>query len=368
MVPVCQAIFCTLNPADVLHPFTLYFSNNGQSSQVFRLAALTPGLGHALRQSELARVVAEDPLAATRAFYQHVRHFAADLLCCTIDPRDLDADNLAATGCRGIFGPVAAFFGAVEPQLRGSLHIHILLYLHGFGSPQALARFEQSRPLLEAALAAWVQSILQTSVEQVADTWCLNPDAALACLRPLPYSDWQRQAVGEDMDEYVHLTSTGWRAAGSPDAFVPSPGPWYGPAAVTATADDCDSSFIPYPREYLAWGPEAPQTAFQESLLWDYRASLLACQMHSCRAKTCAKGWLGRHGFCRLGFWHWQDVSSPARPHHWMRRHGQELRCPALVRELPPGLGTFETERHHHWVARHNLAILLTRQRPGRES
>ena len=234
---------------------------------------------------------------------------------------------------------------------EGSLHIHILLYLHGFGSPQALARFEQSRPLLEAALAAWVQSILQTSVEQVADTWCLNPDAALACLRPLPYNDWQRQAVGEDMDECVHLTSTGWRAAGSPDAFVPSPGPWYGPAAVTATADDCDSSFIPYPREYLAWGPEAPQTAFQESLLWDYRASLLACQMHSCRAKTCAKGWLGRHGFCRLGFWHWQDVSSPARPHHWMRRHGQELRCPALVRELPPGLGTFETERHHHWVA-----------------
>ena len=259
----------------------------------------------------------------------------------------LAVDNLASTSSSGIFGPIAAFFGAVEPQLRGSLHVHMLLYIYGFNSPQSLLeRFKATQPLLEKRLAAWVESILQTSVEQVADTWAPQPDAALAMLRPLPYNDWQKDALGEDQRE----------------SFVSCPGPWYGPASVTLPdATEC-CTFFPYPLQYLAWGPEAPAEEFAQCLLWDYRASLLACQMHACRAGTCSKGWLGRHGFCRLGFWHWQDVSSPDRPYCWLRRHGRELRCPASVRQQHPGLGTFETERRHHWIARHNLAILLTRR------
>ena len=323
---------------------------------------LNPDLASTLRSCELARVVAEDPVAATRAFYAHVRHFATDLLCCATDASQLAADGLASTWSAGIFGPLAAFFGSVEPQLRGSLHIHMLLYIYGFNSPQSLLdRFASCQSSLEQSLAAWVKSILQTSVEYVADTWSLQPDAALAALRPLPYNEWQKDASGEDFREYVALAGTGWRAAAGPAHFVASPGPWCGTDAVVAADEPEQSTFFPYPLQYLAWGPEAPPEEFTRCLLWDYRASLLACQMHACRSGTCSKGWLGRHGFCRLGFWHWQDVSSAHRPHCWVRRHGRELRFPACVRHQPPGLGTFETERHHHWIARHNLAILLTR-------
>ena len=247
---------------------------------------LNPDLAATLRSCELARVVAEDPV---RAFYAHVRHFATDLLCCTTDASQLAADGLASTCSAGIFGPLAAFFGSVEPQLRGSLHIHMLLYIYGFNSPQSLLdRFASCQSLLEQSLAAWVKSILQTSVEYVADTWSLQPDAALAALRPLPYNEWQKDASGDDFREYVALAGTGWRAAAGPAHFVASPGPWCGTDAVVAADEPEQSTFFPYPLQYLAWGPEAPPEEFTRCLLWDYRASLLACQMHACRSGTCS--------------------------------------------------------------------------------
>ena len=218
-----------------------------------------------------------------------------------------------------------------------------------------------SGPLQELSTTAGTIIGSMDDLHLADDTWSLEPDATLAALRPLPYTEWQRDALGNDLSEYVGMVTKGWRAAAGHDRFVLSSGPWSGPDAVVAseTAEDC--TFLPYVLQYLAWGLEAPKEEFARCLLWDYRASLLACQMHACRAGTCSKGWLGRHGFCRLGFWHLQDVSSEQRPRCWLRRHGREIRYPACVRRHSPALGTFETERHHHWLGRHNLTILLTR-------
>lgn len=305
-----QVLFCTLNPADVLHPYTLHYSNAYGTTTTLSLPMLDTALKETLKQFSLARIVAEDPVAATRSFYKHIQSFATDLLACSTAPQQLHADGIAATNHIGIFGPLSAFFGAVEAQLRGSLHIHMILYMYGFNNPQSFVqRFQSSQTTFEARLWAWVNSIMQTSLEAMADFWAPDPDLALERLQPLPYTPEQIERLGDAVRTYLPQAVHGWRAAASPENYVPAPGPWHSPYddAVPLLAE---GRFQPAPLAYLGWGPEASDATFAKMLLYDARESLVACALHSCRHQTCRKGWLGRRGYCRLGFWHWDDIST----------------------------------------------------------
>ena len=406
-----QVIFCTLNPADILHPFTLYFHTTADSSpEHLALPALSHALHERLRSESLSRIVAEDPLAATRAFYQHVRAFAGTLLSCVSDASALPLDNLASLGQHGIFGPIAAFFGAVEPQLRGSLHIHMVLYIYGFNNPQSLVqRFSETWPSLEKSLSSWIDSITQSSVESVAAFWASDPAVALASLQPLPYTDQQIHDTDEIFHDHIGLATHGWHAAAPATDYIPSEGPWPNPFCVDEP--DAADTFVPFALDYLTWSAEASWADYTSCLLFDLRHSLVACALHSCRPQACFKGWLGQRGYCRLGFWHWQDISAsgtflvsmpfsflPAAsqrlrankfpvnsfpykllfppscfsvplpstgtaesPHTWVRRRGQEL-CPLpRIQNRFPNLGAFCTQRHHHWLTRFNTSILLSR-------
>ena len=158
--------FFTLNPADVKHPFTLRFSVDGLDFQDVGFPCDDDALFDALRSENLARRVAEDPVAAVKAFDLHVRLFFEELLGCTIDPSDLAVDGIASKGDGGILGDLFAAFGAVEPQLRGSLHIHMLLHMCGFITPQdLLRRFHNRWAELREMLWRWVKSVSFTSVE-----------------------------------------------------------------------------------------------------------------------------------------------------------------------------------------------------------
>ena len=119
-------IFLTVNPADVHHPFTLFFSTGAGLQPV-----APPDIALALRQKKLAQLIARDPVAAVRAFHQHLRLLFKALLGCALSPAELPVDGVADLGNSGIFGQILAAFGAIEPQTRGSLHIHMLLYVYG---------------------------------------------------------------------------------------------------------------------------------------------------------------------------------------------------------------------------------------------
>ena len=129
-------VFFTLNPADVKHPFTLHLSVDGLRWQKLSFACNDDALLEALGSIILSRLVAADPVAAVKAVDLHVRSFFAHLLGCTIDPARLAKDGIASDGVGGLVGDIFAAFGAVEPQMRGSLHIHMLLHILGFFSPQ----------------------------------------------------------------------------------------------------------------------------------------------------------------------------------------------------------------------------------------
>ena len=350
-------LFVTLNPADVLHPFT-WRSHLGTASIPVPSAGLDPFLAAALQSANLWRIVAKDPTAAVQAFHTHVNTFLSDLLDVNTSADALHPDGIASQRARGIFKPLSAAFGAIEPQQRGSLHIHFVLFCHAFCSPRALLeRFTAALPTLEAHLWSWVKSIVATSFEAIPSMFNLDPNL-LSTLRPLPYSDDNLRALHPSYHQHCLDMQDHWFAATPPQLLFATP-PFINPFTGQPEAG---KTFVPWSQAFLHDIDQHDISNEQASmLLYDLRTSIVhGGLLHSCRPKTCFKGKLGKRGYCRLGFWHWLDISQPARPHTWERCHGVQL-CPApILGTQPPHLDSFQTERHHLFFGRVNPVLLAT--------
>ena len=80
------------------------------------------------------KVVAANPLAATRCFHWTVKLVIRMLFNCDNLPGKA-TDSIAAHEEPGIFGYVRAYLGVVEPQMRKALHLHMLArapWIHPF--------------------------------------------------------------------------------------------------------------------------------------------------------------------------------------------------------------------------------------------
>ena len=304
--------------------------------------------------------MAQDPVAAVRAFHAHVHSFFEQCLGCSCSPDDLHLDGIASKAGATLVGDVFAAFGAIEPQMRGSLHIHLLLHLLAFQTPQDLfRRFHQNWKKLEECLWSWTQSILFTSVEAL-PTFLQEPavSARLQELQPLPYTDENKRQLGEGASEHLATAASHWASA-SP-ACIPvacTDGTWFDPRPDAAKEQPKFRTWTP---EYAA--SDVPSAEWGQLLLFDFRHSAVACCLHECRPGTCHKGFLGKLGFCRLGYWRWENLTPDDDTHLWRRAHGMALQPTPLLGTLPPHEGVFFTERHHHYFARVNPAILLTRR------
>ena len=349
------SIFFTLNPADTRHPFTLYYSSCPE--QPWQPCSTEHDLTEALAQVNLLQRVAADPVAVARAFHERVQLFLQELLGCITPGGAAWGDGVASGMGSGLLGPVAAYYGVTEPQLRGSLHLHMLIHLYAFSTPAAfLARLQSVWGTLADRLLQWTSSLLATSLESIPRAWNLPCDsqALFTALQPLPYSTRQRallsahEAAMWDFD----LASQTWFLASTTEHFCPQP-PWFEPPA--------DSSgpallFAPWPRQYLMQAGDAAD--WSRHLLFDLRHSALHCCLHECRPRTCHKGAIGRLGFCRMGFWHWCNVNPALQPPVWQRRHGLPLQDRPTVGSVPPLAGVLLTERHHPFHTRFNAGVL----------
>ena len=74
---------------------------------------------------ERARFVASHPAAAA----QFLHHVISSFLSCDLG---FDSSTSSSTAEGGVFGYVRSYFGAVEEQGRGSLHVHMFIFLRGF--------------------------------------------------------------------------------------------------------------------------------------------------------------------------------------------------------------------------------------------
>jgi hypothetical protein len=115
------SLFITINPSDVHHPLVRMLA--GQSVDLDDHTNTTP-----ISKTSQRDLVANNPAAAARFFNIMMENFINILLC----------NNLPGKSGIGIFGRCTAYYGMVEAQGKGTLHCHMLVWLDGHLSPQAM--------------------------------------------------------------------------------------------------------------------------------------------------------------------------------------------------------------------------------------
>ncbi|KAJ7147800.1 hypothetical protein C8R43DRAFT_889334 [Mycena crocata] len=77
---------------------------------------------------------------------------------------------------RGVFGRVKHYYGVVEAQNRGSLHLHILIWLEGALSPKLLQEKVNKNEEFKLRLFSWMESVFKH--ELPADTCSISSPLA----------------------------------------------------------------------------------------------------------------------------------------------------------------------------------------------
>ncbi|CAF4151243.1 unnamed protein product [Adineta steineri] len=116
-------IFMTLNPADIHSPIALYFAGVKLDLDNIQIEQL-------LNTYKRAEIIASHPVATAKFFHLLITNILETII---VD---------------GVLGPIKAYFGTVESQGRGSLHLHFLIWLDhdmkpadmSFNTPTQLSR------------------------------------------------------------------------------------------------------------------------------------------------------------------------------------------------------------------------------------
>ncbi|CAF3984286.1 unnamed protein product [Rotaria sordida] len=137
------SIFLTINPADIHSPVALYFAgvkldlNNIQTEQL-------------MDTYRRAEIIASHPIATAKFF------------------RVLITNILDTMIIGGVLGPVKAYFGTVESQGRGSLHLHLLIWLDHNMKPADMKQKIQNADFREK-LKAYLEDIIKEDLDEFKD-------------------------------------------------------------------------------------------------------------------------------------------------------------------------------------------------------
>ena len=286
----------------------------------------------------LHELVNRDPLVATRVFHWTVRLVISELFNCADEP-GLHADNIPARGVPGVFGHVRAYLGAVEPQMRKALHIHMLVQLLGFAHPDDLL---SRGTLAETFKRVWyfVASICFRSTEAFANY--LSSNSAMEELQQLPLlplSQKQRGMVGE---ERIRATVT---------AQLRGRGLMASPIASTSVGN------MPFFPSSACADAAVNASAWSQSAVREAQHRTQKTGNHVCKASVCHKGRIGKMGFCRMLFWHWCRGVDEKKKEVAKRMHGLRLQPRWNGTEAPPitsvpphlGLPALETTHPFHF-------------------
>jgi hypothetical protein len=107
--------YITLSPADNKHPLCLYFADDKENLDIELLRS----------EDERYRLIASNPVAGTRFFHFMVEMFIEHVL-------GVGSEH------RGLYGKTSGYYGTVEQQGRLTLHLHMLLWIHGSCSPDEI--------------------------------------------------------------------------------------------------------------------------------------------------------------------------------------------------------------------------------------
>ena len=123
------SFFITINPNDIDHPLVMHFAG--------KQVNLDQPFAHGWLPKQLrAKLVADNPVAVARFFHTLIKIWLSSIMGCGPN-KDHDI---------GVIGRTKAHYGTVETQGRGSLHLHILFWVHGSVTPVDMANKLQEEP------------------------------------------------------------------------------------------------------------------------------------------------------------------------------------------------------------------------------
>ena len=137
--------------------------------------------------SERAELFAKDPVAAAQYYNIVLNAFCDHLLA-------YNQEN------GGLFGHVSAYYGITEEQLSGTLHNHLLVWLHNNISPSELREQIQNEEFKER-LIKYLEKIIKQSYPVTNN---VNDDldvSEVSCKHPINPDDHPIDSVS-----YTHLT------------------------------------------------------------------------------------------------------------------------------------------------------------------
>lgn len=296
----CSSVFFTLNPHAQRSPFTVSFASASDTQHFEHPFSFDSDDSDVSRYFEdltkrdpefLRKLLVREPVASQRAFHNVLCLQLRELLHLSgVSLRDttLYLDGVCSETTPGIFGRCSAFIGAVEPQQRKVLHVHLLIHLHGFGHPHDL---EQHADLRQALCRLWALAVSITcrSVESYADY--LDDPAAmseLARLPKLPLTQMEKKKLHPALQSDTPKQQLLHRGLDSSVVLPERP----------------LGHFTHYTKKDL--GNLALTSADWCRLVMRLAADAIPiCRLHHiCRSDTCFKGLLGSKA-CRMRYFHW---------------------------------------------------------------
>ena len=121
------SLFLTINPADIHSPVALYFA--GADLDLDKILLETLGTSY-----ERARIIATHPIATAKFFNCLIKSILKNLVL------------------GGVLAPTKAYIGTVENHGRGSLHLHLLIWLNHEYTPARLKENIQNKDFRENLL------------------------------------------------------------------------------------------------------------------------------------------------------------------------------------------------------------------------
>jgi hypothetical protein len=141
------SLWITINPCDLHDPIVQVFAGSNINMDAFA-SIIGP------TKEERARNVARDPYAAAKFFHYTIQTVLETLFGIKVTPQQIQSSI-------GIAGYVSAYFGTVEAQGRGTLHLHIIMWLRDAPSSdqmQTMLRSETFRKRMEDFIRANIRS------------------------------------------------------------------------------------------------------------------------------------------------------------------------------------------------------------------
>ena len=348
----CSALFFTLNPHDIHTPLLLVFlDGDGVEHGCKKIsldwddAQMRAYYDEVLKDNPLRlhELAARHPAAAAKCVRTTFK-MTMEILCnclpsASAHPEKMPFDLVAARCEAGIYSHIRAYFGAVEPQMRKTEHLHMLLQILGFSHP---VQYFSSGDFVDLFRRLWAYSASVCFHSPEAFAAHCGTGSGMDALRraPLmPLGVVQRKMLSP---EDVHVVRTSQLAA-------------RGIAADGAEVE------IAHEAPFAYWVPHAYGSKSLTAEEWE----ALACGdvntggrkfgNHRCRSTVCHKNRGGQRGFCRMLFWRWRKVRNDKNKIVMQRFHGRQL-CPRWngvglppVLELPPHACQPALERHHHF-------------------